>query len=127
MSEGTGLLFAALALFAVSALFRRVFLSSSGKEPLNRNSSYADPLPQFGPLDILYRESQPMQKCEVKQTPSMTPQVAPWQREIAIEVSRLFETEAQREGYTKPLIETIPVPADVVTRAVEYEANLQPQ
>jgi hypothetical protein len=67
MSEPTGLLIAALALFAISALFRRFFLTSDGAKTLDGNISDADPLAQLELLNI-YIEFQLIQKTASKQT-----------------------------------------------------------
>jgi hypothetical protein len=77
MSEPTGLLFAALALFAISALLRRVFLTSSDTKPAFETISDADPLTELVPLNVLYSESQPMEKTASKQSSSVTLNPAP--------------------------------------------------
>jgi hypothetical protein len=63
-------------------------------------------------------------KLHQSKTPSVL-DLAPWQLEVAVEISRLVKTEAKQERYTAPLIEEIPLPVDVVSRAVESEVYLQ--
>jgi hypothetical protein len=77
MSEPAGLLFAALALFAISAMLRRVFLTSNDTKPAFETISDADPLAELVPLNVLYSESQPMEKTALKQTSSVTLNPAP--------------------------------------------------
>ena len=95
MSEPTGLLFAALALFAISALFRRVFLTSSGTKPSSETISDADPLVELVPLNVLYSESQPVKKTASNQTSSVMLNLAPWQVEVAVDVDRPVATPHQ--------------------------------
>jgi hypothetical protein len=124
MSEATSLLFVAITIFAISLMFRRVFRTSDSTRPPDQNISDMDLSDDQVPLNILYSESQAMQKPAPKQTPSVL-DLAPWQLEVAVEISRLVKTEAKQERYTAPLIEEIPLPVDVVSRAVESEVYLQ--
>jgi hypothetical protein len=110
MSEPTSLLFAGLTLLAISALLRPVFLAPDRTKSADGDISDTDPLAEHVPLNILYRESQPMQKTEPKQPPTVTLNLAPWQLEVAVEVRRLIKKEAKQERYTAPSIEEIRMP-----------------
>jgi hypothetical protein len=127
MSEPTGLLFAALALFTISALFRRFFLTSNDTKPAFETISDADPLAELVPLNVLYSESQPMEKTASKQTSSVTLNLAPWQLEVAVEVDRLLKTEAKKERHTVPSTEEVRMPVDAFGRAAESEVCLHPR
>jgi hypothetical protein len=127
MSEPTGLLFAALALFTISALFRRVFLTSNATKTLDGNISDADPLAQLELLNI-YSESQLRQKTASKQTSSLTLNLAPWQLEVALEVDRLIKTEAKQGEIHRAIDQRGPdASLDSFSRAVESEACFHPQ
>lgn len=117
MSEATGLLFAALALIAVSVLFRRVLLS-----PKHTDKVVSDPAlcAEEVPLNILYSESKLIQNAERAQIRSV--ELCPWQFEVATEISRLMEpkakAKAKQEQVTATVIKEIPPPVEVFTRTM---------
>jgi hypothetical protein len=108
MSEPTGLLFAALALFAISTLFRRVFLTSSGTKPSSETISDADPLVELVPLNVLYSESQPVKKTASNQTSSVMLNLAPWQVEVAVEVDRPTQNRGEERKTDRAIDRTGP-------------------
>jgi hypothetical protein len=127
MSEPTGLLFVALALFAISALFRRFFLTSSDTRPASETISDADPLAELVPLNVLYSEFRPVEKTGSKETSNVTLNLAPWQLEVAVEVNRLLKIEAKKERHTAPLTQEVRMPIDTFRRAAESEVCLDPR
>jgi hypothetical protein len=100
VSEATSLLFAAIAILAISLMLRRVFITSDGTKPPAQSIADMDLLDGSVPRNILYSESQVMQKIAPKQTSSVTLDLTPWQLEVAVEISRLIKTEAKQERHT---------------------------